>query len=161
MSLIKTIEDLDRVRDECYKLVTTRSGMSAAAAAVPIPGVDLATDIGLLADLIPTINRKFGLTPEQMQNLSPELKQKIAVIATSVGSELIGKVVSKPVILALLKKVGIRVGTKSVTKFIPIVGTAFSAWVSFGAMKWMGNSHVKDCYDVMKQVIESETEKAA
>lgn len=159
--MIKTIEDLDRVRDECYKLVTTRSSMSAAAAAVPLPGVDLATDLGLLVELIPAINRKFGLTPEQIETLSPELKQKIAVIATSVGSELIGKVISRPVIVALLKKVGIRMGSKSVAKFIPIVGSAFSASISFGAMKWMGNSHVNDCYDVMRQVIQAEAQVAA
>lgn len=149
------------MRDECYKLVTTRSGMSAAAAAVPVPGVDLATDIGLLVELIPKINRKFGLTPEQIDDLSPESKQRIAVIATSIGSELIGKVVSRPVIISLLKKVGVRVASKSVTKFIPIVGTAISASVSFGVMKWLGNSHVNDCYDVLKHLIETQTEAEA
>lgn len=39
-------------------------------------------------------------------------------------------------------------------KYIPFVGSAASATVSFGAMKWMGNSHVTDCYEVIKRLID-------
>lgn len=107
--MITTIKELDRVRDECYKLVTTRAGLSAAAAAVPVPGVDIAADLGLLAELVPAINKKFGLTPEQLDELSPETRQKFAVIITSVGSSLIGRYVTKEAVVVLLKKVGVRV----------------------------------------------------
>lgn len=155
------MDELNRIRDECYKLVTARSGLSAAAAAVPVPGVDIAADLGLLAELIPTINRKFGLTPEQLDELSPEVRQRLAVVITSVGSTLIGSYVTKESVVILLRKVGVRIASKSVTKYIPFVGTAISASVSFGAMKWMGNSHVADCYEVMKRVIEADAANAA
>ena len=46
--MIDTIAELDRVRDDCKRLVTTRSMLSAGAAVVPIPGADLVADIGLL-----------------------------------------------------------------------------------------------------------------
>lgn len=154
--MITTMKELDRVRDECYSLVTKRAGISAAAAVVPVPGVDVAADIGLLVELIPAINRKFGLTPDQIDSLSPEIKQKLTVIITSVGSTLIGNYVTKESVIVLLKKVGVRVASSSVAKYIPFVGSAISATVSFGAMKWMGNSHVTDCYDVMKRVIEGD-----
>lgn len=154
--VIKTLEELDRIRDECHAMVTSRSGLSAAAAAIPLPGVDIAADLGLLSELIPAINRKFGLTPEQIDDLSPELKQRLAVIITSVGSTLIGSYVTRETVVILLKKVGVRVASKSVTKYIPFVGSAISATVSFAAMKWMGNSHITDCYDVMKRIIQEE-----
>ena len=154
--MITTMKELDRVRDECYSLVTKRAGISAAAAVVPVPGVDVAADIGLLVELIPAINRKFGLTPDQIDSLSPEIKQKLTVIITSVGSTLIGNYVTKESVIVLLKKVGVRIASSSVAKYIPFVGSAISATVSFGAMKWMGNSHVTDCYDVMKRVIEGD-----
>lgn len=154
--MITTMKELDRVRDECYSLVTKRAGISAAAAVVPVPGVDVAADIGLLVELIPAINRKFGLTPEQIDSLSPEIKQKLTVIITSVGSTLIGNYVTKESVIILLKKVGVRIASSSVAKYIPFVGSAISATVSFGAMKWMGNSHVTDCYEVMKRVIEGD-----
>jgi hypothetical protein len=61
--------------------------------------------------------------------------------------------VTKQLITQVLKRVGIRVATKSVVKFIPILGQALAASISFGAMKWVGNSHVDDCYEVAKKVI--------
>jgi hypothetical protein len=54
----------------------------------------------------------------------------------------------------LLKKIGVRVAAKQVTKFIPFVGQAVSAGISFGAMKYLGNSHIDECYAVCKQVID-------
>lgn len=148
------MKELDRIRDECYGLVTTRAGLSAAAAVVPVPGVDVAADLGLLVELTTTINRKFGLTPEQIEQLSPEIRQKLAVIITSIGSNLIGAYVTKESVMLLLKKVGVRVATASVAKYVPVVGSAISATVSFGAMKWMGNSHVTDCYDAVRRIIQ-------
>lgn len=151
--MITSIEELNRVRDDCKSMVTTRSFASAAAAAVPVPGADVATDIGLLVEMIPAINRKFGLTPEQIEELDPQTKGKLAIIITSIGSSLIGKYVTKEAVVAVLKKVGVRVATKSVAKYIPFIGTAIATTVSFGAMKWMGNSHVDDCYETVRRLL--------
>ena len=149
----RSIEELNALRDECKSMVTTRAGLSAGAAIVPIPGADIGADVTLLLEMIPTINRKFGLTPEQIDELDPQIKKIILVAITSIGSELIGKMVTKQLILQVLKRVGIRVATKSVAKFIPIVGQALAASISFGAMKMVGNSHVDDCYEVAKKVV--------
>jgi hypothetical protein len=61
--------------------------------------------------------------------------------------------ITKELIVQVLRKVGVRVATKSVAKYIPILGSALAATVSFGAMKIVGNSHVDDCYDVAKKAI--------
>ena len=155
--LIKSVEELDRIRDECKKLVTTRSAASAAAAAVPVPGADVAVDIGILMELIPSINRRFGLSHEQVEALDHQLKAKLVVIITSVGNDLIGSVVTKKAVMAILKKVGVRVAAKSVGKYLPIVGTALASSISFGAMKWMGNTHVDDCYEAARRMLTERT----
>lgn len=151
--LPRTIEELNALRDECKSMVTTRATLSAGAAVIPIPGADIGADVTLLIEMIPTINRKFGLTPEQIDNLDPQIKKIILVAITSIGSELIGKMVTKQLIMQVLKSVGIRVTTKSVAKFIPILGQVLAASISFGAMKMVGNSHVDDCYEVAKKAI--------
>lgn len=46
-----SLAELDRIRKDCRKMVTTRSLMSAAAAVVPIPGADIVADVSLLATL--------------------------------------------------------------------------------------------------------------
>jgi hypothetical protein len=103
--------------------------------------------------MIPTINRKFGLTPDQIGELNPEIKKYIFIAITSVGGEMVGKLITKQLVLQVLKRVGIRVATKSVVKFIPFLGQALAASISFGAMKLVGNSHVDDCYEVAKRAI--------
>ena len=146
--LPETIEDLDALRAECRSMVTTRAGLSAGAAVIPIPGVDIGADVSLLVEMIPTINRKFGLTPEQIDHLDPQFKKIMLVAIATMGSELIGKLVTKELIMQILKKIGIRVATKSFAKFIPILGQALAASLSFGAMKMVGNAHVDDCYEI-------------
>jgi uncharacterized protein (DUF697 family) len=144
--MITTIAELDRVRDDSKRLVTTRSMMSAGAAVVPIPGADLIADIGLLTKLLPDISKRFGLDHDQVQKLEPHLAQQAFVMASSLGNTMIGRTVSKRIVIALLRRVGARVAVGSMAKFIPFAGSAVAATISFGAMKLVGNAHVDDCY---------------
>ncbi len=152
------MEELNRIYNEAKSMVTKRATMSGLTAAIPIPGVDVAADVSIMLELLPAINRKFGLSNEQIDQLDQNVKQQLLVIITSVGTEigkqLIGKVIGKEVVAVLLKKVATRVATKQVTKFIPIIGQAVAASVSFGAMKYLGNSHVEECYAVCKRAIQ-------
>ncbi len=149
-----TMRELDRLREECKSMVNKRATASAAAAVVPLPGVDIGADVTIMMELLPSINRKFGLSSEQIDQLDATIKGQVLVIITSLGSKLVGKLITKETIMLLLKKLGTRVAVKSVTKFIPFVGQAVSAGISFGAMKYLGNSHIDECYEVCKRVIE-------
>ena len=144
--MITTIAELDRVRDDSKRLVTTRSMMSAGAAVVPIPGADLIADIGLLTKLLPDISKRFGLDHDQVQKLEPHLAQQAFVMASSLGNTMIGRTVTKRIVIALLRRVGARVAVGSMAKFIPFAGSAVAATISFGAMKLVGNAHIDDCY---------------
>lgn len=148
-----TSQELEAIRDECKSMVTKRAGISAGAAVIPVPGADVGADIALLLEMIPMINRKFGLAPEQIDQLDPHIKQKILVIATSIGSQMVGKLVTKELLMVVLKRIGIRVATKQVVKYIPFLGQALAATISFGAMKLVGNSHVDDCFEVAKRAM--------
>ncbi|WP_042466986.1 DUF697 domain-containing protein [Sphingomonas sp. FUKUSWIS1] len=144
--MITRLEDLARVRAESRSLVTRRSLMSAGAAVVPIPGVDLVADVGLLTTLLPKISEMFQLDHEQVQKLEPHLAQQVLVMASSMGNNVIGRMVTKRVVAALLRRVGARVAAGSLAKYVPFVGSAFAATISFGAMKLVGNAHIEDCY---------------
>lgn len=150
----RNIKELNEIRETCKSMVNTRATASAAAAVVPVPGADVGADIAIMMELLPTINRRFGLSPDQIDQLDSEIKAKILIIITSIGSKLVGKVITKEAIGLLLKKVGKRVAVKQVTKFVPFVGQAVSAGISFGAMKYLGNSHIDECYEVCRRVIE-------
>lgn len=151
--MISSITELDRVRADCRTLVTKRSLMAAGAAVVPIPGVDIVADLSLLTTLLPDISKRFELDHDQVEKLEPQTAQKVFVMASSMGNNLIGRLVTKRLVVALLRRVGMRVATASVAKYVPFVGSGIAAGISFGAMKMVGNSHIEDCYRTAKALV--------
>ncbi|MDB5055441.1 MAG: hypothetical protein JWM44_3491 [Bacilli bacterium] len=148
-----SIDELEKIKKECRKMVTKRAAASGGAALVPFPGTDIFADVSLLLQLLPAINKKFGLSEEQLAGLDSEKKSYIYGIITSVGSKMIGRIITKEIVLQVLKKVGIRLATRQAIKFVPFIGQGLAATLSFTAMKYVGNSHVHDCYEVAKGIL--------
>ena len=151
--MIRTTGELDRARRESYRMVTERSLAAAAAAVVPIPGADLIADIGLLANMLPKISERFELDHASVEKLDPQIAQRVLVIASSLGNNVIGRLVTRKLAIGLLRRVGVRVATASVAKYVPILGSAIAASISFGAMKLAGNAHVDDCYRTARALL--------
>jgi uncharacterized protein (DUF697 family) len=147
-----TSAELEATRLKCRALVLRRASLSAGAAALPLPGLDVGTDIAILLRLIPSINREFGLGPEQIERLDPETKRIVLVLISSFGSELIGRVVKKEIVLKLLQKAGLRITAGTVSKFVPVVGSVLSASLSFAAMKMLGDAHVEECFKLAQEI---------
>lgn len=154
-TLPRTLAELDAIREECRAMVLRSAGISGVAAAVPIPVADIGVDVSLFLRLIPAINRQFGLSAEQVEALDTRTKELVFVSVTSVGSQVVGKVVTTELIVALFKRIGVRVAAKSAAKWVPVLGQAAAATISFGAMRLVGNRHVEDCYRVARSVIEA------
>ena len=149
----KSVEELEKIRASCKTMVKKRAAVSGGAALIPIPGADIAADISMMLELIPTINRKFGLTPEQIDELDPKHKALIFAMIKKVGADLVGKVVTKQLVVVALKKVGIRMAAKQVLKYIPFAGQAAAAALSVTAMMYVGNSHVDDCFNIANDTV--------
>ena len=69
--LPKSITELEKIRASCKTMVRRRAATSGGMSLIPIPGVDIAGDVGMLLQLIPAINRKFGLTPSRSTSWIP------------------------------------------------------------------------------------------
>src|SRR5690606_11412584 len=147
--------ELERIRQECRAMVLRSAGLSGVAAVVPVPAADIGVDISLFLNLLPAINAKFGLSAAQVAQLDPRTKELIFVSVTSVGSQAIGKVVTAELVMNLLKRIGVRVTLKSAAKWVPFIGQAAAATISFGAMRMVGNRHVEDCFRVALSVHEA------
>lgn len=152
--MLRTEAALNRVRNECYRLVTERSLAAAAAAVVPIPGADVVADIGLLSNMLPKISERFELDHASVDKLDPEIGQRVLVIASSLGNNVIGRMVTRKIAVGLLRRLGLRVATASVAKYVPVLGSAIAASIGFGAMKLAGNAHVDDCYRTARALLD-------
>ena len=151
--LPKSLTELDKIRASCKTMVRRRAATSGGMSLIPIPGVDIAGDVGLLLQLIPAINQKFGLTPAQIEELDPRHKVLIYAMLKKVGSDLAGRAITRQLAVSALKKVGVRLATKQVLRYIPFAGQAVAAALSVTAMMYLGNSHIDACYEIAKGAI--------
>jgi hypothetical protein len=146
--LPKSMDELEKIRRSCKTMVKRRAATSGGMALIPVPGLDIAGDVGMLLQLIPSINRKFGLTPEQIDELDTHHQVLIYAMIKKVGSDLVGRAITRQLALAALKTVGGRVATKQVLKYVPVAGQAAAAALSVTAMMYLGNSHIEACYQI-------------
>lgn len=147
-----TPADIEAVARQCRRLVTKRALLAAGVAVMPVPGIDWITDVGVLLKVIPEINQKFGLTPEQIERLAPDRQVVVYKAISAGGSLLVGKLVTRELILKVLKFVGIRLTTQQAAKYVPIAGQAVSAMLTFSALKFVCEQHIKQCIDVSRQL---------
>jgi len=145
-------EDLQAIARRCRKKVTRRALVAAGVAVVPLPGVDWLTDVGVLVSLLPEINREFGLTPEQIANLAPNRRLVVYKAISAGGGLVIGRVVTRDVVLQLLRVVGVRLTTQQAAKFVPIAGQAVSAALTFMALRYVCDQHIQQCLAVARQL---------
>ena len=95
--------NIDAIRAECLELVKKRSYFSAGAAVIPVPFLDVVIDVGILSQLIPEINTRFGLAPEQISVYDPKTKEIHWKELRKRGIEFSGFVVARTaVIVAVL-----------------------------------------------------------
>lgn len=147
-----TPEEIDAVARHCRKLVTQRALLAAGVAVVPIPGLDWVTDVGVLVRLIPRINDAFGLTPQQIERLAPERRVVVYKAISAGGALLVGRLVTREAVLQLLRVVGVRLTAQQVAKVVPLAGQAVSAALTFSALKYVCEQHIRQCAEVARQL---------
>ncbi|CAN5216179.1 hypothetical protein BH11PSE9_BH11PSE9_05070 [soil metagenome] len=148
-----TPQQIEAVARQCRRLVSRRAMMAAGVAIVPIPGVDWVTDVAVLLKLIPDINRAFGLSPEQVERLSPDRRVVVYKAISAGGGLLVGRLVTRELVIKLLKMVGVRLTTQQAAKYVPIAGQAISAALTYSSLRFVCEQHIKQCMDVAGQLL--------
>jgi uncharacterized protein (DUF697 family) len=145
-------EDLDRVRERCRALVRKRAAISAGVSVIPVPGVDVVADLSSFAVMVEDINRAFGLSPEQIDLLQPRMRIAAYQAVAALGGTLVGKLVTKELVLKLLQKSGARLAARSAAKIVPLAGQVASAAIGFALFRQMGYQHIDACTRVAREV---------
>jgi|SRR6478736_2186786 len=131
-------------------VLNRRALAGAAASAVPVPGLDWLVDAALLSELLPAINAEFGLTPQQLDKLPKHKREQVQKAVTVVGSMLIGKFITRDLVIRAASMVGKRLTVKQAAKFVPIAGQALAALIGYSALRYLGESHIRDCVEVCR-----------
>ncbi|WP_235839880.1 MULTISPECIES: hypothetical protein [Derxia] len=151
--LPRSLDEIELITERCRRMVTRRALVSSAAAIVPLPGLDVLVDISMLMKLFDEINAEFGLSAEQVERLAPHRRVVAYQIALAAGSAVVGKVVTRELVVAVLKRLGVQITVKQAARYVPVAGQAVLAAISFAALRQVGRAHIRDCARVAGQMI--------
>ncbi|MFM9916727.1 MAG: hypothetical protein ACKVOX_13020 [Rhizobacter sp.] len=146
-------KEIEAVVRQCRRTVNKRALVAAGVSVVPIPGVDWVTDVAILLKLIPEINRLFGLTPEQVERLAPDRRVVVYKAISAGGGLLVGRLVTRELVVQVLKLVGVRLTAQQAAKYVPIAGQAVSAVLTFSSLKFVCEQHIQQCVAVSRQLM--------
>ncbi len=138
-------KEIDQVRQRCRRLVRRRATLAAGFSALPVPGFDVLSDLTLFARLVEEVNEEFGLTAEQVARLNPKLRMMAYEAAVGVGGMLVGRLVTRELLLTIFKKAGVKIASKTVAKLVPVAGSVVSAAIGFAMFRQIGYQHVEAC----------------
>lgn len=144
--------NLEQVREECLELVKKRAYFSAGAAIIPVPFFDVMIDVGLLSKLIPEVNARFGLSPQQISVYDPATKTIHWDELKKRGVEISSLVVTRTAAKKTVNNFAAKYVTKQVTKFIPLGGQMIAAGLGYFLMKKVAEAHVEESYKLAKQL---------
>ena len=143
---------IEETRERCRRLVRRRAVISAGVSAVPIPGVDVVSDLSLFKKLVDEVNAAFGLTEQQIDQLKPQHKLIAYKVAVGVGGVMVGRMVTRELLMFVFKRMGMRIAAKSAGKFVPIAGQIAAAAIGFTMFRKLGYEHVEACARVASEL---------
>jgi hypothetical protein len=112
-------------------------------AAVPIPGWIWCPTCACSL-LIDDINQEFGLSEQQIERLRPKFRLIAYEAAIGVGGMLVGKLVTREVLVPLLRVAGFKLVARQAGKLVPLAGQLASAGIGF-VFRQIGYQHVEAC----------------
>ncbi|MDB5756627.1 MAG: hypothetical protein JWR56_3055 [Massilia sp.] len=146
-------DDIEQVRERCRRMVRKRATMAAGFSALPVPGLDVVSDLSLFARLVDEVNKAFGLSADQVERLHPKLRLMAYEAAVGVGGMLVGRFVTRELLLKVFRRAGVKIASKTVAKLVPIAGSVVSAAIGFAMFRQLGYQHVEACARVARELI--------
>ena len=144
---------LAAVAKRCRQRVRQRALLAAGVSMVPVPGIDWVTDVGVLVKVLPEISAAFGLSPQQVERLAPDRRVVVYKAISAGGSLVLGRMVTRELVLLLLKKVGVRLSAQQAAKYLPIAGQLVSAALTYSALQFVCEQHIRQCEAVARQLL--------
>ena len=141
------------VARRCRQRVRQRALLAAGVAMVPVPGIDWVTDLGVLVKMLPEISAAFGLSPQQVERLAPDRRVVVYKAISAGGSLVLGRIVTRELVLLLLKTVGVRLSAQQAAKYLPIAGQVASAALTYSALQYVCEQHIRQCEAVARQLL--------
>lgn len=148
----RTSRDIEVTARACRQRVVRRAWLSAAVSVVPLPGLDIAIDVGNVARMLQEINEAFGLTPEAIEALPTRQQFTVHKVVATLASSAVGRVVTHQVVQRIMRMAIKRLATRQIARSIPLAGQMIAATMAYTAVRLIGMRHIDDCVAVAQVI---------
>ncbi|MBK8890112.1 MAG: hypothetical protein IPN75_06780 [Dechloromonas sp.] len=142
----------EALRQECRAMARRRAALAAATSLIPIPGIDLATDLALMTRLINRINEHFGLSEEQIGRLSSQRQALVYRLLAGAGGTLAARLTTPVLIGRIVRIVGLRLTTMQAARLVPIAGQVVAAGIGYWSVNTVAMRHIAHCERIVGEL---------
>ena len=134
-----------QLRRECRAMARRRALLAAATSLIPVPGIDLATDLAVLTRVINRINEHFGLSEAQIGRLSGQ-KQALAYrLLAGVGGTLAARLTTPALVARIVRVAGVRLTAMEAARLVPVAGQLVAAGIGYWSINAVAMRHIAHC----------------
>lgn len=139
------IDSTDRLRRACRAMARRRALLAAATSLIPVPGIDLATDLAVLTRVIKRINEHFGLDKTQLGRLSGH-KQALAYrLLAGAGGTLAARLTTPALVARIVRVAGVRLTAMEAARLVPVAGQLVAAGIGYWSVNAVAMRHIAHC----------------
>ncbi|XP_073511902.1 interferon-inducible GTPase 5-like isoform X1 [Phyllobates terribilis] len=134
--------------------------LSCTVAMVPVPGLSVVCDIGILVNAIKTYLKAFGLNNESLEKLANRSGKDVRELRSVIKSSLVLHEITKDLVISLITKGAVAcLGLiEYAVSTIPVLGTIAAGGISFGTIYWMLYSFLEEIAEDAVRVLQKTME---
>ncbi|XP_075135332.1 interferon-inducible GTPase 5-like [Leptodactylus fuscus] len=146
---------LEKKREALKKDIWKRALTSCGVAAVPIPGLCIACDVGILIDAMIDYQKAFGLDEQSLQQLANKTGIDVSELKSVIKSPLVLREINKEFVISLLGRgaAGALRVAELALNWIPILGSIAAEALSYSTTSQMLNEFLEDIAEDAVQVL--------
>uniref|UniRef100_A0A8C6Y981 IRG-type G domain-containing protein n=1 Tax=Naja naja TaxID=35670 RepID=A0A8C6Y981_NAJNA len=129
--------------------------MSCAFGAMPVPGLSMACDVGILIDALRCFCRAFGLDDRSLRFLALQTGKEFEDLKSAIKKTPLANAVDRELVFSLLMKSSLWVAVsvvEMVLDIIPVIGSLFGGASSFIVTYYFLNSFLDDAVEDARNV---------
>jgi len=144
----------DSLRRECRSMARQRAVLAAATSLIPIPGVDLATDLAMMTHLIGRINTEFGLSEAQIGEMTKYQQTIVYRLLAGAGGTLAAHLTTPALLGRIVRLVGIRLTAMEAARLVPFAGQLVAAGIGYWSINTVTMRHIARCEKLVAELEE-------
>lgn len=129
-----------------------RALLGAVTSLIPVPGIDLATDLALLTRVIERINRHFGLDEAQIGQYSRQRQALVYRLLASAGGTLAARLTTQQLIVRIVRLTGIRLTAMEAVRLVPVAGQIVAAGIGYWSVNTVAMRHIAHCERIVAEL---------